>query len=540
MTFTPEVWDGVVRRLRSELPSHICDAFIDNLAVEAGDEGITVGCPTAFHRDRVRDQYRKSICAWLAAELGHAVSVEIVVADGGEMPPSYQAAQRAPVSSAAPSPPATAPSDPVPAAPLPRRTEIPRLSASLPAETEALETRAHAPAPLVPRSARKPIQRPLLRAPHTFDSFVVGQCNALAREASLAILRDEDPRLDQLYLCGASGLGKTHLAKAVFTEARARGRRPVYTSAEAFTNEFLASLRNRQTGRFKRKVRKECDVLVVEDVGFLAGKESTQLEFFHTVQHVRDAGGRVVFTAGRLPQAFAELDARVRSQLSDGFVAEMGAPDAGVRRDILRAKAAAGGVHLPPDCLEMLVESVRGSVRDLESVLIQLVTTASLLKKKIDPALTREALDKKGAETGTLPRLQIADVLTLVAASFQISTDEMAGRSRKKEVLVPRQLGMYLCRRYTDASLAEIGRALNRDHPSVRNAIRKVERAILEKAPLRYQVEELVRQIVEKVGSSEADPSCVGPTQLVDSSCHGAVYRSSSRVPTHPGPRGRR
>jgi chromosomal replication initiator protein len=145
------------------------------------------------------------------------------------------------------------------------------------------------------------------------------------------------------------------------------------------------------------------------------------------------------------------------------------------------------------------VESVRGSVRDLESVLIQLVTTASLLKKTIDRALTQEALEKKGAERGgSLPRLQISDVIPLVAGSFKTTTGEMAGKSRRKQVLVPRQLAMYLCRRYTDASLAEIGRALNRDHPSVRNAIQKVERAILEKAPLRYQVEQLARQLDEK------------------------------------------
>jgi chromosomal replication initiator protein len=273
----------------------------------------------------------------------------------------------------------------------------------------------------------------------------------------------------------------------------------VYASAEGFTNEFLASLRSRQTAKFKRKFRQECDVLVVEDVGFLQGKESTQLEFFHTVQHLRDAGGRVVFTSSRLPQSFADLDSRVRSQLADGFVAEIGPPDAQVRRAILRAKADAGGVHLPEESIEMLVESVRGSVRDLESVLIQLVTTASLLKKRIDRALTEEALAKKGADSpGGLARLEIADILKTVAGFFKTTPAEMSGKSRRKEVLVPRQLAMYLCRRYTDDSLVEIGRALGRDHPAVRNAVTKIERAILEKAPLRYQVEALVEQLDQR------------------------------------------
>jgi chromosomal replication initiator protein len=310
------------------------------------------------------------------------------------------------------------------------------------------------------------------------------------------MLREDNPNLSRLFLCSDHGLGKTHLAQAICSEARANGLRPVYTSAEAFTNEFLASLRSRQTGRFKRKFRQECDVLVVEDVAFFEGKESTQLEFFHTVQHVRDAGGRTIFTGGQLPQELTALESRVRSQMGDGFVAELGTPDAQVRREILRSKAAAGGVHLPDESVEMLVDAIRGSVRDLENVLIQLVTTASLLKKKIDRTLTQEALDKKGAAGGSsLPRLQIADVVSLVAGSFQTTPDEMAGKSRRKEVLIPRQLAMYLCRRYTDASLTEIGRTLNRDHPAVRNAISKIERAVLEKAPLRYQVEELARQL---------------------------------------------
>ena len=312
------------------------------------------------------------------------------------------------------------------------------------------------------------------------------------------MLRETGPGLSQLYLCSEPGLGKTHLSRAVCAEARATGRRPVYTSAEGFTNEFLASLRSRQMGRFKRKYRNECDVLVVEDVHFLQGKRSTQLEFFHTVQHVLDAGGRVLLTGNSLPRALDELEDRVRSQVAGGFVAELGPPDAQVRSNILRQKAAAGGVHLPENCLAMLVESIRGSVRDLESVLIQLVTTASLLKKRIDAALTREALDTKGAPANLAPAvLRPAEVIQVVASSFKTTRDVMASKSRRRDVLVPRQLAMYLCRRYTDSSLVDIGRALGRDHPSVRNAVCKVERAILERAPMRYQVEALVRKLDE-------------------------------------------
>jgi chromosomal replication initiator protein len=459
MTFTPEVWDGVVRRLRAELPEFVCEAFIDNLAVKTCGDGLYLLCPTAFHRDRVRGHYSGSIRKCIEKELGRTVEFEIGVREAGS--PTLGTPELTPKLAPKPAPERT-PTPPAPAA------------------------RKH------PRATQRPLLRPAL----TFDSFIVGRCNALAREASLAVVRDEDPQLSQLYLCAGPGLGKTHLARALCSEARANGMRPVYTSAEAFTNEFLGALRSRQTARFKQKFRQQCDLLVVEDVGFLQGKETTQLEFFHTVQHLRDAGSRTVFTGPRLPQSFTGLETRVRSQLADGFVAELGTPDAEVRREILRAKAAAGGIRLPDESIELLVESVRGSVRELESVLIQLVTTASLLKKPIDRALTAEALAKQGADRPeSLPQLEIAGVVKLVASSFQTTQEEMSSKSRRKQVLIPRQLAMYLCRRYTDASLADIGCAFGRDHPSVRNAISKIERAILEKAPLRYQVEALVEKL---------------------------------------------
>jgi chromosomal replication initiator protein len=335
--------------------------------------------------------------------------------------------------------------------------------------------------------------------PLSFDSFVVGPCNALAREASLAIAREEQMSLNQLYLASPPGLGKTHLSRAVVQEARRLGNeRARYTTAEAFTNEFLAAVRTGQMARFKQRYRRDCKVLAVDDVQFLQGKKSTQLEFFHTVQHILDAGGRVLLTGEQLPQNLEGLDSRVRGQIAGGFVAELEAPDMAVRRNILRAKAAHGGVGLPEDCLDLLVDSVRGNVRELESVLIQLVTTASLLKKPIDLGLTREALSKKIAGRGPAAvRPEPGAIIKVVAGFFQTSPAAMSSRSRRRDVLIPRQLAMYLCHRYTDASLAEIGRALGRDHPAVKNAVSRIEREVLEKAPLRYKVEALVERLDE-------------------------------------------
>ncbi len=331
--------------------------------------------------------------------------------------------------------------------------------------------------------------------PYRFDNFVVGSCNALAREASVAIAEGRQRGANPLYLSAQSGLGKTHLARAIAAGAGAGSGpgRVVYAAAETFTNDFTASILGKRMQQFKRRYRFGCQLLVMEDVQFLEAKRKTQLELFHTILHLLDAGGRVVLTGDRLPRDLSGLDPRLRSQMAAGLVAELEPPDARVRREILRAKAAAGGVRIPDACLELLVESLRGSVRDLEGVLIQLVATASLLKRPIDEKLTRAALHK------LLPTpcasLDVVEIVEAVAAFFRSTPEKLAGRSRRRDVVWPRQLAMVLCRRYTEASHAEIGRLFGRQHTAVRNAVKVAERAMLESAPRRYQVEALTARI---------------------------------------------
>jgi chromosomal replication initiator protein len=201
----------------------------------------------------------------------------------------------------------------------------------------------------------------------------------------------------------------------------------------------------------------------------------------------------VLLTAERLPKEIPDLDPRLASRMASGLCAEIELPDAELRRAILRAKAAAGGVRLPPGAIERLI-AVPGSVRDLEAVLIQLVATASLLKRVIDLELVESALRKM------LPRLaaqglDVERVVETVATAFQTTPAALASRTRRREVLVPRQLAMYLCTRYTDVSLQRIAQLFGRNHPSVANAVRAVERGLLERAPLRYKVEALIARL---------------------------------------------
>lgn len=453
MDSPPAFWDGVLRRLGADTPAFSLDAWVRPLVVEQHGAGLRLVCPSPFHRERVRERFLAGIERCVAEEAGRALHVELAV---GERCRRQRAPAAAPAAAAAPRPEAA----PAPSAPQPQ------------AGREA--------APLE----------------QSFDSFVVGPCNALAREASFALARGRQRGLETLYLSSASGNGKSHLARALVHEARrGGGGRVIYESAEAFTNRFMAALRTRSMEEFKRRYRQGCDLLVVEDVQFLDSKKSTQLELFHTLAHLVDCGARVVLSGDRLPRDIGGLAPRLRSQITAGLVAEIEPPDAEVRRRILRSKAAGGGVRLPSECIDLLVDSVRGSVRDLEGALIQLVATASLLKRPIDLELTRTAMRKLAPLHAAPRRLELETVIGVVTGFFGVTRDALASRSRRRDVLLPRQLAMYLCRRYSQATLSEIARAFDRDHPSVGNAEKVIERGILERAPLRYQVEELTARL---------------------------------------------
>ncbi len=557
MTFPPEVWNSVLRRLQDRVPSLSYESWLRPIVPRKMDDGLELLCPSPFHRDRVRDCFLPLVTSCLGEETGHSMSVRVGIAKPAtpgdanvDAASALEVAEASLADGAAglaqrsgggrESGPSRANSDVSAvrpdalgrmnqrsrnpnATPLARAINQTLQGTNQDASTARPQVELAAPSPKA--KARRP--RPSARSegrqseqrndqrndrarpgsgprqvsfPLTFDSFTVGPCNALAKEAALAMSCRNQVSLNQLYLVSAAGLGKTHLARAVMADGeQAQGQRARYTTCDSFTTEFTHAVRNGRMADFKRKYRAQCDLLVVEDVQFLAGKAATQLEFFHTVQHLVDCGGRVLLTGDRYPEELTELESRVRMRIASGFVAEINAPDVAVRRNILRAKAAHGGIRIPDDCIELLVDRIKGNVRELEGALIQLVTTASLLKKPIDLALAQDALQSRRRRRGAAPanRARPEDIIGLVAVYFKTTPETLATRSRRRDVLHPRQLAMYLCRRFTDASLADIGRALNRDHPSVSNSIRKVERDLLEKVQVRYQVEALIDRLDE-------------------------------------------
>jgi chromosomal replication initiator protein len=446
------------------LPAFTLEAWVRPLVAETSDEGLRLVCPSQFHRERLRDRFLERISEFACAEAGQAVAIELVVGTPGPAAAAPNAA--AGIGGAAVA-----------------KRDGPNAGGG-----------AQRSAPQVSRPAASP---PAQRAfPYTFDSFVVGPCNALAREASFAVANGQQANLNLLYLNSGIGLGKTHLARAIAAVSRKNGhRRTLYTSAEAFTNDFMQAIRSKQMDRFKQRYRRSCDLLIVDDVPFLESKTGTQLELFHTLTHLLDTGATIVLTGSCLPRSIPGIDARLASQMTAGLVAELEVPDAQVRRKILRSRAAGGGVRLPDDCLDLLVERIRGNVRDLEGVLIQLVSSASLLKRRIDLELTEAALRKVVDPASEARRLAPRTIIEVVAAFFRTTPEQLASRSRRRDVLVPRQLAMYLCRRFTDAPAAVIASCFGRNHTAVANAEKVISRAILERAPLRYQVEALTERL---------------------------------------------
>lgn len=458
------VWNAVLARLRAELPGQSAahEAWLEPLVVgetEAG--GLRLECPSLFHLERVRERYLARIERYAENAAGAPISVSLVVV---ERP-------------AAATPPA--PAHVVAAAAADDRTRPvgPRV------------------VPLHARRAPMPLDLPA----HDFASFVVGPGSALAREACAALARGRQLALSPLYLVGGPGNGKTHLAVAAARAAHERGDRVVYVSAEQFTNELMSAIRAQRTDELKRRYREQCDLLVFEDVQFLRGKRQTQLELLHTLEALLRRGARAVFTADHFPLEVPELEPRLASLLASGLCAEIEPPDPETRRAILRARAAAAGTTVPAACVDRLADGVAGSVRDLEAALVQVLAMASLLRRPIDLGLVEVALRKltPRAPGGALAPERVAEI---VAAHFQLPVGALAARSRRKDVLLPRQIAMYLCTRHTDASLERIGRVFGRNHSAVSNAVRAVQRGLATRPALQARIAAIVDELEALTG----------------------------------------
>jgi chromosomal replication initiator protein len=338
----------------------------------------------------------------------------------------------------------------------------------------------------------------LLNDRYTFDSFVIGRSNELATAAATAVANAPGKTYNPLFIYGATGLGKTHLMQAIAHQIlrRAPDTRVTYISTEQFTNDVITSIAKRAMHDFRRRYR-ETDLLLVDDVHFLGGKETTQEEFFHTFNAVYEAGRQIVLTSDRPPSEIPRLEARLVSRFEWGMVADVIAPDLEHRIAILREKAQADHLEhtIPDDVLSFVADHVQANVRELEGSIIKLLAFASLKHRVITIDLAREALrDKLRANDVAPPRSSRHDrmrqIQQRVASEWGVSVEGLQSKTRTKVLTVPRQVAMYLSREILGMQLVEIGQAFGgRDHSTVIHSLDRVGAVMKEDADFRGRVE---------------------------------------------------
>ena len=327
---------------------------------------------------------------------------------------------------------------------------------------------------------------------YVFETFVTGLTNQLAYTAARQVAAAPGESYNPLLIYGGVGLGKTHLLHAIGHSARARGLSVVYVTAERFTNEIIGAIRTRATEQFRARYR-AVDVLLVDDVQFIAGKESTEEEFFHTFNALHEANRQIVLTSDCVPAAMRHLHDRLRSRFAWGLIADIQPPDYEHRLHILRAKSSLLHMDIPEDALAALAALRCESIRELEGALTRVTAYAQMLGQPIEEEMVRLALAPIAGEPVSGPERPAADmVLAAVARHFAITMDDLRGKSRNHQIAWARQVAMYLLREETDASLFVIGRQLGgRDHTTIMHGCARVAKAIVEDGQARREVEDL-------------------------------------------------
>jgi len=333
---------------------------------------------------------------------------------------------------------------------------------------------------------------------YTFDTFVIGASNRFAHAASLAIAEAPARAYNPLFIWGESGLGKTHLLHAAgnYAQRLFPGMRVKYVSTEEFTNDFINSLRDDRKASFKRSYR-DIDVLLVDDIQFIEGKEGIQEEFFHTFNTLHNANKQIVISSDRPPKQLATLEDRLRTRFEWGLITDVQPPELETRIAILRKKAQMDRLDVPGDVLELIASSIERNIRELEGALIRVTAFASLNKTPIDKALAEIVLRDLIADAGTM-QISTAAIMAATAEYFQTSVEELRGPGKTRALAQSRQIAMYLCRELTDLSLPKIGQAFGRDHTTVMYAEKKIRGEMAERREVFDHVKELTTRIRQR------------------------------------------
>ncbi len=336
----------------------------------------------------------------------------------------------------------------------------------------------------------------MLNPKYTFDTFVIGAGNRFAHAASLAVAEAPAQAYNPLFIYGGVGLGKTHLMHAIghYVLEHNPNAKVVYMTSEKFTNEFINAIMDNKTTAFRNKYR-NVDVLLIDDIQFIAGKESTQEEFFHTFNTLHEESKQIIISSDRPPKEIPTLEDRLRSRFEWGLITDITPPDLETRIAILNKKAKAEGLDIPNEVMLYIANQIDTNIRELEGALIRVVAYSSLVNKDIDAALAAEAL--KDIVPSNKPKtITIRNIQEVVGEKYNLRLEDFAAKKRTKSIAFPRQIAMYLSRELTDYSLPKIGDEFGgRDHTTVIHAHEKIAKLIKKDAQLERDIEEIIKKL---------------------------------------------
>jgi chromosomal replication initiator protein len=421
-----QAWQSVLGQLQLEMPRASFDTWVRDTRPVKYEKGLlTISVRNAYARDWLESRLASTVSRLLIGIMDSNVAVNFVVSQSIDE----------------------------------------EISQSVESVEQAEEKESHVP-----------FQRnSTLNPRYTFENYVVGSGNRLAHAACLAVAEKPARAYNPLFVYGGVGLGKTHLLHAIGNACHVRGLRVLYVSSEEFTNDMINAIRTHTTQAFRDKYR-SIDVLLVDDIQFIAGKESTQEEFFHTFNTLHGQDKPVIISSDRPPKSLVTLEERLRSRFEWGLTADIQPPDLETRLAILRHKAERTGRYIPDEILDTIARRVQSNIRELEGALNRILAFADLSGSSMTSNLVDVALSDLLPQRGDLEPLKVVD---LVAHYFNLSAEKLLGRDRSRDVALPRQIAMYLLREEANVSLPQIGQVLGgRDHTTVMYAIEKISREI--------------------------------------------------------------
>lgn len=436
------IWQAALGELQLELTRATFETWLRDTRLVACEDGVfVIGVANTYARDWLESRLRSVVARVLTRLTGRTASVRFVVWEGEK-------------------------TEPEPSSPLP-------LLAGRLAESPRTTDRTNGA--LNPR--------------YTFDSFIVGPGNRLAHAACMAVAEQPARAFNPLFVYGGVGLGKTHLLHAIGYVCKANGLQTLYVSAETFTNDLIEAIRHQSTEAFRETYR-TVDVLLVDDIQFIAGKESTQEEFFHTFNALHGNGSQIVISSDRSPRAMATLEERLRSRFEWGLIVDIQPPELETRIAILRRKIAEMGASVPDEICFLIAERFRNNIRELEGALNRVVAVATLTYQPLTRELALRVLVDISAHTR--PPVTPEAILQAVADFYGLSVDALTGTSRLQEIVRPRQVACYLLRQEAGVSLTQIGQWLGgRDHTTVLHACERIAASLEEDEVLRREIQSI-------------------------------------------------